>query len=67
LSEVEIRKCPKCGGELEKGFVHCPRTLDWYVEKDEPLVSMWHMGIAKLRGWRCKKCQLVIFLYGKET
>ena len=30
---VPIKKCPICGGELEKGFFNAPRGVYWSTEK----------------------------------
>jgi len=30
---ASIRKCPICGGELEKGFLNAPRGVYWSIEK----------------------------------
>jgi hypothetical protein len=65
-NEIEIEKCPNCGGELKSGKVLCPRTLSWQGQASEEIVPPFHWGIAKLQGWRCEKCRLVIFLYEKK-
>lgn len=41
MSEVEVRKCPKCGGELEKGYVVAPRSLGWDTRKPSLKQEFW--------------------------
>lgn len=71
----EVKKCPKCGGELESGFIHATRGLFWDTKKQRlvfntftgTLISGWSgFTMPQARAWRCKKCELVVFLYGKN-
>jgi len=64
----EVKKCPECGGEMEKGFLISPRTLWWNTQKQEVFLggeqllrSNWKGN--NLEGYRCKKCQLIVFKY----
>jgi uncharacterized protein with PIN domain len=63
----EIKKCPKCGGELEQGFVTAPRGIYWNDKenKRQTLISMWTWTMPKIEAWRCGKCNLVIFCVNK--
>jgi NAD-dependent SIR2 family protein deacetylase len=69
MTENEIKKCPKCGEELEKGvmqFSGLNPVVFWGEENiEESLMSQWRRTIDH-RAWRCKKCQLAIFLYGEK-
>ncbi len=61
-----VKKCPKCGGALEEGLLDAPRGIDWYTHTHTgTLLSPWHWKMPKLQALRCKKCELVLFLYGK--
>jgi hypothetical protein len=31
---ASIKKCPICGGELEKGFFNAPKGVYWRAEKN---------------------------------
>jgi hypothetical protein len=68
----EVKKCPKCGGEMEKGFLVTPRPLWWDTEKHsvnaggEKLVP-FSFGMHNLDAYRCSKCKLVLFKYGEKS
>jgi hypothetical protein len=66
----ELLKCPKCGGPLEKGYIHAPRGIYWDTEKhdwnvlfSEELLSQFALTMPKAQGFRCPKCKLVLFSY----
>jgi ssDNA-binding Zn-finger/Zn-ribbon topoisomerase 1 len=64
----EVKNCPKCGGELEKGVIHVSGRdiVFWGKENiEEKLISQWWQT-RDLQAWRCKKCQLAVFLYGEN-
>ena len=72
----EMKKCPKCGGELEKGVMQASEVVFWNKDNmEEHWTAMTVIGAAlgrtgitlESQTWRCKKCQLAIFLYGKDT
>jgi predicted nucleic-acid-binding Zn-ribbon protein len=74
MTEGQIKKCPKCGGELEKGVMQLggggrgSDVVFWGRENiEEKLFSryFWQRG-QDLQAWRCKKCQLATFLYGEN-
>ena len=70
-----VKKCPKCGEELEKGFLHLPRGAYWDTIEHKwhvPFLSgmclispwgAWYVEMPRVEGWRCHKCRLVIFGY----
>jgi predicted nucleic-acid-binding Zn-ribbon protein len=58
LSESEVKKCPKCGGEMEEGFL--PGAPRWKCGK-----PLFGIGGYRLIGYRCKNCGFVEF-YAKE-
>jgi ssDNA-binding Zn-finger/Zn-ribbon topoisomerase 1 len=72
MNENEVKKCPKCGGELEKSiilaYLHRGGIAFWGKENiEEKLVSQWFwQDMRDLPAWRCKKCQLAVFLYGEN-
>jgi len=66
----EVVKCPKCGGELENGYVHAPQGVywdsvehKWHIFSLEALLSMWAWTMPRVRGWRCTNCRLILFFY----
>lgn len=69
---IEVVKCPKCNGEMDKGFIGA-----WYIfwsdkqhwvfwrnpsKKDLLVGSGW--TAKNLDAFRCKECELVLFNYG---
>ena len=72
MNESEIKKCPKCGGELEKGVMQASGVVFW---NEDNMEEHWTSTSLLLEGrrmmlesptWRCKNCHLAIFHYGKE-
>jgi NAD-dependent SIR2 family protein deacetylase len=63
----EIKNCPKCGGELEKGLMQVGRSIVFWGKENlqEKLISWWAQQ-RDLQAWRCKKCQLAVFPYGEN-
>lgn len=73
----DVMKCPKCGGELEKGYV-AAKLVAWTNEKisNWSLKGLWSgqliinggypYNIQNVEAYRCTKCQLVIFEYEKR-
>lgn len=70
-----VKKCPVCGGETEKGYVHGIRGIYWSTKKyllsslgylsaigSEAIVSMWE-PVKHVPGLKCEKCGIVIFDY----
>jgi len=66
----DVKNCPKCGRELEKGVIQVsPRGGDivfWGAENIEEKLITQYWQIRDLPAWRCKKCQLAIFPYGEK-
>jgi hypothetical protein len=66
----DITKCPKCRGQLEKGVIQLsPRGGDivfWGANGIEEKLVAQYWQVHDLPAWRCKKCQLAVFFYGKE-
>jgi hypothetical protein len=64
----EVKECPECGGELEKGYVIVD-GLRWSREKHEYFALMTELVVyspfilANLEGYRCQKCKLIEFHY----
>jgi hypothetical protein len=68
----EVMKCPKCGGELEKGVMQASAVVFWNEDDiEEHWTAMTVLGrtgiMLESQTWRCKNCQLAIFFYGKDT
>jgi hypothetical protein len=57
-------------GELEKGVIQVSGPWGiafWGKENiEEKLISQWRRTINH-QAWRCKKCQLAVFLYGENS
>jgi len=69
----EVKKCPECCGEMEKGFLIAPRPLWWDTKKHswaayggERLMDFTFM-VRNIEAYRCVKCKLVLFKYGEKT
>lgn len=70
----EVKKCPKCGGELEKGFLNSHSSLWWdtkphkVMQDGEQLTPSlnWRWSIQNLEAYRCKKCKLIMFEYEEQ-
>jgi len=69
-TEILSMKCPRCGGELEKGYLQAPHGLFWDVKQhdntvlhSEELIASLYVGIANKEAFRCSKCQLVVLPY----
>jgi len=74
MSEEKNVECPKCGTEMEQGFVATwymywtdeRRELFWKSPpKDDVVVKpgFFHIFDKSLKAYRCKKCKLVLFNY----
>jgi hypothetical protein len=70
MNEDGVRKCPKCGGELENGFLHAGRGIfwdtkehKWQVLSSQSLIPQWRFTIPRVQAKRCLKCRLVVFEY----
>jgi predicted nucleic-acid-binding Zn-ribbon protein len=49
----EVKRCPKCGGEMEKGRVRGYGTIDARFDTSE---SFWYSRGVKIRAFSCSKC-----------
>ena len=64
----ELKKCPRCQGELEQGFLVTNHPLWWDTKEHllivggEQLVD-FNFVVLNLEAHRCKKCKLIIFQY----
>jgi hypothetical protein len=76
MNESEIKKCPKCGGELEKGVMQASAVVFWNKDGiEEHWTAMTGLGavlgrtgiMLESQTRRCKNCQLALFYYGKDT
>jgi len=55
MNESEVKKCPKCGGEMEIGYL--PGAWSWSAGK-----SLWSIRRPKrIFGYGCKNCGYVEF------
>jgi hypothetical protein len=69
MNENEVKKCPKCGQEMEKGNIRLSsgvrwRTDDLRVWQEGELLwwgSFW--GYVKRDAYRCKNCRLLTLPY----
>ena len=70
MNESEVKKCPKCGGELEEGAMQASYVVFWNEDNlEENLTSQWSVGRRTLesQAFRCKNCELIVFYYGKNA
>ena len=70
MNESEVKKCPKCGGELERGVMQLSLrggdVVFWNARDAEEKLISEYWQVHDHPAWRCRKCQLAVFLYGKE-
>ena len=67
-----VRKCPSCGGEMEKGFIGVwymfwsdkNRWVFWRFPPSDNLIVKPGWTAKNLEAYRCKKCKLILFNYG---
>lgn len=60
MSESEVKKCPKCGGQMEIGYL--PNAWNWSAGK-----SLWKMQQPRrIFGHGCKNCGYVEFYLEKS-
>ena len=79
MSEKEVKKCPECHREMERGYLPVGmRGLQWSTKKHKWFAdSLWQGSVESLTGdtfrafignveaYRCAKCKLVLAYYGK--
>ena len=73
LKLASFRKCPSCGGELEKGYIYVNEGIRWDKEwhkhnpySGERIVGIAWLGFPKIPSLICKPCGIVISHYGFE-
>jgi len=77
MNEKEVLKCPKCGVEMESGYldIRSPDLIRvfftkekpsrWRVKGDNSLEAKW-LGHKVTTAHRCRKRQIVVFDYKKK-
>jgi len=56
----EVKKCPKCGGEMEVGYL----TNASYWRRGR---SLWSFGWAgRVFGYKCSNCGYIEFYFEKQ-
>jgi hypothetical protein len=74
---ASFSKCPNCGGEFEKGYIHAPQGIFWSMEllkwtltplpwhpKAETIKSPYSLTGTQVPSFRCKECKIIVFDYG---
>jgi hypothetical protein len=67
-----VKKCPICGGELERGYAIVYRGFWWDTEKHtfrggEELLSKYPAWTnTNFPALRCWKCHIIVFDYEKK-
>lgn len=68
----EAQKCPKCGAQMEKGFLGSESFISgmkWFKEKTilalggEKIKDPGLSGMVYLDGFLCRKCQTMVVAY----
>jgi predicted nucleic-acid-binding Zn-ribbon protein len=55
----EVKKCPECGGDMEKGYL---RDAPWWRQGE----SLLQLGFGeRIFAYRCKNCSYVEFYIEK--
>jgi predicted RNA-binding Zn-ribbon protein involved in translation (DUF1610 family) len=69
----ELKKCPGCNGELEKGYI-ITQAIRWSKQKHtqwafgQEVIIPWQLqAIPNIEAYRCAKCRLVLFHYPIPT
>jgi hypothetical protein len=70
MSVSEVKKCPECSREMEKGYI-ISEAIRWSNEKHElwacgqEFVVPWQFWtLPNVKAYRCTNCRLVLFNYG---
>jgi hypothetical protein len=66
---ASIKKCPICGGELEKGYIGAHEGVTWNSNKREYLrVMLWrfYSVFLNIPALRCERCSIIIFDYAHD-
>ncbi|MEM3579675.1 MAG: PF20097 family protein [Candidatus Bathyarchaeia archaeon] len=72
---TSIKKCPICGGDLERGYMGAPVAVPWWIPKKRKFVEMawpwdwrYYFFVAvNIPALRCKKCNIVIADFNLEN
>jgi len=70
---VSVKKCPNCGGRLDKGYFNAPYGVNWDMKKHgaarwfadkmlRGIVSQFYLDDAP--ALRCERCGIAILDYG---
>jgi len=60
MDEAEVKKCSKCGGEIEIGYL--PGAFSWSAGK-----NLWSIKKpSRIFAYRCKNCGYVEFYTEKK-
>jgi hypothetical protein len=68
----EAQKCPKCGAQMERGFLGSESFISgmkWFKEKTilalggEKIKDPGLSGMVYLDGFLCRKCQTMVVAY----
>jgi DNA-directed RNA polymerase subunit M/transcription elongation factor TFIIS len=66
----EVKKCPKCGGEMERGYLITDGTqIRWAHEphklimRGEVLMDVIPVITMNFKAHRCSDCKLILFNY----
>jgi len=67
-----VKKCPICGGRLEKGYLNAPRGIYWSTEKPGVGTRVLDTALPRFSSWfmsenppalRCENCGVAIVDY----
>lgn len=66
-------QCPKCGREMEQGWLHGGRPLSWSKKKNKLTIFMGPNDVCiqekfamdDPQAWICKDCQVLLVPYGQ--
>ncbi len=68
-------KCPECHTSMTPGFIPTSGGLHFYRAQEDTELSLYAQALpgtsawfrrAKLEAYRCNRCHLVLFRYGKQ-
>ena len=68
-------QCPQCHTAMQNGYIPTGGGINWFRHRESDLfpfavalpgTSSWFRK-AKLEAYRCSRCELIIFRYGKQV
>ena len=65
-NKSEVRKCPKCGREMERGYVPLIEGVRWRTQDNSRGDLLMWGGVVwpkKLEGCLCRNCRLLLLNY----